>query len=217
MDKRADGAEAARRIVDFAALAEGLKRELRHSWLSDGRQESVAEHSWHMALLAILVHGQLDEAPDLLHTLKMIVVHDLAEALVGDIPAFEQSARREAKKARETAAMDELAARLPVPVGAEVRALWLEYEDRQTPEARFAGALDNLEVQIQHNLAPIETWLPVEYEMLFTKMDRHCAHDGFLARLCTLVKEDGAAKIARAGADPDAIGQRAAGQAGAEL
>lgn len=211
MDGQDERADAARRIVDFAVPAEALKRELRHSWLSDGRQESVAEHSWHMALLAILAHGRLDQPTDLLRTLKMIIVHDLAEALVGDIPAFEQGARREAKQALEAAAMDDLAGRLPAPVGAEIRALWQEYEDRRTPEARFAGALDNLEVQIQHNLAPIETWLPVEYDMLFTKMDRHCAHDGFLARLCALVKADGAAKIARAGGDPDVIGQSAAG------
>ena len=73
-------------ILSFLKLSERLKCELRHSWLSNGRQESVAEHSYQMALMAILIHPHLDQKPNLEKTLKMALVHDLVEAIVGDVP-----------------------------------------------------------------------------------------------------------------------------------
>ena len=79
----------ARTILEFLAFTEGVKRELRHSWLSDGRRESVAEHSWQMALMAMVVHPRLEAPVDLCRALKMILVHDLAEAETGDVPVFE--------------------------------------------------------------------------------------------------------------------------------
>ena len=177
-----------RTILDFLALAERLKRELRHSWLSDGRQESVAEHCWQMALMAMLSHRQLEQPVDLGKALKMILTHDLVEAETGDVPFFERSERKAMKAEREQAAIEAIRTRLGEPVGTEIYDLWQEFEAKATPEARFATALDQLEVQIQHNLAGIETWTPIEYDLVYTKMDRHCAYDPFLAALCEAVK-----------------------------
>ena len=79
-------------ILVFLKKAEKLKTELRHSWTSNTqRQESVAEHCWSACLIAILLFKELQEPVDQLKVLKMIVVHDLAEAIAGDIPAFEVS------------------------------------------------------------------------------------------------------------------------------
>src|SRR5512142_1774508 len=88
-------------LLSFLALSERLKFELRHSWLSNGRRESVAEHSWHMALMAILIHPYLEHPVDLGQALQIILVHDLIEAEAGDVPFFETGARKEAKSARE--------------------------------------------------------------------------------------------------------------------
>ena len=170
-------------ILDFLALAERLKCELRHSWLSNGRQESVAEHSWQMALMAMLMHRRLEVSVDLGKTLRMILTHDLVEAEIGDVPFFDRSERRAMKATRERAAIELIRTRLGGAVGQEIYDLWHEYEAKQTAEAKFAGALDHLEVQAQHNLADIRTWTPIEYDLVYTKMDRACAHDPFLAAL----------------------------------
>lgn len=190
-------------ILDFLKLSEGLKRELRHSWLSDGRRESVAEHSWQMALMAILVHPHLDEPVDLGRTLEMIVVHDLVEALVGDVPYFDTSERKQLKQQREAAAILEIEARLGPPTGERIKSLFLEFEARATPEARFAGALDNLEVQIQHNLADFSTWTPAEYALIYEKIERPCAYDPFLTALCKAIQVEAEAKLRGGGIEPD--------------
>jgi len=189
-------------ILDFLALSEGLKRELRHSWLSDGRRESVAEHSWQMALMAIIAHPHLEEPVDLGRTLEMIVVHDLVEALVGDVPYFDTSERKRLKKQREAQAIEEIRGRLGPPTGERIKALFLEFEDRETPEARFAGALDNLEVQIQHNLADMATWTPAEYALIYDKIERPCAYDPFLAALAKAIQAAAEAKLRANGIEP---------------
>lgn len=196
-------AAAVATILDFLRLSEALKRELRHSWLSDGRRESVAEHSWQMALMAILAHPHLEEPVDLGRTLEMIVVHDLVEALVGDVPYFDTSERKLLKKEREAAAIEEIRERLGPPTGDRIRALFLEFEDRLTAEARFAGALDNLEVQIQHNLADFATWTPAEHALIYDKIERPCAYDPFLAALCKAIQVEAEAKLRAAGIEPE--------------
>jgi putative hydrolase of HD superfamily len=197
-------------LLDFMALAERLKCELRHSWLSNGRQESVAEHSWQMALMAMLMHRHLKMPVELGKTLKMILTHDLVEAEVGDVPFFDRSERKTKKAARERAAIELIRAKLGGAIGQEVYDLWHEYEAKETAEAKFAGALDHLEVQVQHNLADIRTWTPIEYDLVYTKMDRACAHDPFLAAFCEAVKDQSEAKMRAAGIDVDGVKRRLA-------
>jgi putative hydrolase of HD superfamily len=197
-----------RTILDFLALAERLKCELRHSWLSNGRQESVAEHCWQMALMAMLMHRHLNLPVDLGKTLKMILTHDLVEALAGDVPFFERSERKTMKATRERDAIEVIRVRLGEPTGQELHALWYEFEARQTPEARFAGALDHLEVQAQHNLADIGTWTPIEYDLVYTKMDQACAYDPFVAAFCEAVKDQSEAKMRAAEIDVDGVKRR---------
>ena len=196
---------AAEKVLGFLPLAERLKRELRHSWLSDGRRESVAEHTWFMALMALLTYRRLEEPVSLDRVLSMAIVHDLAEVEVGDIPYFEASDRKARKAELELVAIDRIAAMLPAPDGAVVKELWLEFEEGQTPESKFVRALDHLEVQVQHNLADISTWEPVEHALVYTKMDDRCVHDAFLRQLLAGVRATAEAKMREGGVDVDAV------------
>ncbi|MFN8581631.1 MAG: HD domain-containing protein [Gemmatimonadaceae bacterium] len=196
---------AAQRIVQSYALIDRLKGELRHSWLSTGRRESVAEHTWGMCLLACLAAPHLEHAVDLERTLKMIIVHDLIEAITGDIPFFEESARKANKVQAERQAMREIADTLPPPAAGDLHALWLEYEDGATHDARFARALDSLEVQLQHNHADLQTWEPVEYGLVYSKMAPRCHHDTFLSAVCRLVEQEGEQRMVAHGVDVEQV------------
>ena len=200
--------DLAAQLTRFARLSERLKLELRHSWMSNGRRESVAEHTWHMALLAMLVERHLEHPVRMERTLKMILVHDLVEAEAGDVPVFETGQRQEAKRERERAAMRRIRDLLDAETGAEIADLWNEFEAAATPEARLVQALDHLEVQLRHNLADLGTWEEVEYELVYTKMDPHCAHDRFLAALCETIKLDAERKMEAGQVDLESVRRR---------
>ena len=195
-------------VLNFIHLAEKLKTELRHSWMSNGRRESVAEHSWQMALLALLVYRHLEVPVDLEQTLKMILVHDLVEAEAGDIPFFEKGPRKEQKQQREQEAIEKIRKILDIQTGQEFYNLFQEFEQADTPEAKLAKALDNLEVQMQHNLAGFSSWEEIEYELVYSKMDDPCSHDAFLRELCEAVKQQAEQKLKENGINPESIRQK---------
>ncbi|MCM3226871.1 HD domain-containing protein [Terribacillus saccharophilus] len=162
--------EKMRGIMQVLRLAEKLKFEMRHSWLSNGRQESVAEHTWRVGLMAVLIEPYIEEKLDMAKLLKMIMIHDLVEAEAKDVPAFDtlfDTERKEQKQLAEQTAMDNIRAMLEEEPGKELQALWLEFEAKKTFEAKVANALDKLEAQLQHNEASIDTWLEVEREMVY--------------------------------------------------
>lgn len=141
-------------ILAFLRAAEALKRTGRSAHTSAGEQESVAEHSWRLCLMA-LVLGPSIAGINIERLIKICLVHDLGEAIGGDIPAPEQARRRThdptaSKTADERHALLQLTATLPEPRGAEIVFLWDEYEQAVTPEARLAKALDKLETILQH-------------------------------------------------------------------
>lgn len=192
-------------IVDVLSLVENLTTEMRHSWLSNGRQESVAEHTWLMSVAAVLMAPHLEHSVDLGHTLKLIALHDIAEAITGDIPYFEESARKNTKLADEAEAMETMRSMLPETSGKLLLELWREYEESETPEAKFARALDKLEVQHQHNLAELQTWTEQELSLVYTKMDRECAHDTALMTLLAVIRSRAEKKMRLSGIDPTEI------------
>lgn len=186
--------EVMREVLQLIHLGEGLKRELRHSWLSDGRQESVAEHSWRLTLMAMALEPYLKKPFSMEKLLKMLVIHDLVEVYAGDIPAFEVSERKQLKFENELKAMAQIRDMIGGTSGEAMYQLWLELEEQQSYEAKVANALDKLEVQIQHNEAELATWLPIEYEMTF-QIDKHTNFDDALQQLKNLVVEEAVAKL----------------------
>lgn len=141
--------EKLKQYIAFIREAERLKSVLRTAWSSTGRHESTAEHSWRLALLALILADEKPEL-DLGRVLSMCLVHDLGETFEGDIPAIAQ-ADPAAKAATEGAAIDRLTALLPDAAAARIRTLWEEYEACSTPEARWVKALDKAETILQHN------------------------------------------------------------------
>ncbi len=144
--------------------AEKLKCVTRHCDTTSGRRESVAEHSWRLALMALLVS---DEFPDLDmdKVIRMCLIHDLGESFTGDIPAFD---KKNDHRAAEQQALNGWVAGFPQPARGQFQALLAEMEAMSTDEARLYKALDNLEAVIQHNEGDISSWLPLEYELQLT-------------------------------------------------
>ena len=135
-------------VLAFLREAERLKTVTRSGWTSQGERESVAEHTWRLCLMAMLLYGGAPEV-DLARLLRMCLVHDLGEALGGDVPAPEQQAAAP-KAGQERADLLRLTAPLPPPLRDEIVELWDEYEAAVTSEARVANGLDKLETILQH-------------------------------------------------------------------
>ena len=135
--------------LSFLREAEKLKDVLRSSHTSTGRPESTAEHTWRLCLMAIVFADAFDGI-DLAKLLKICVIHDLGEALNGDVPAVEQ-AKDASKSARERADLRELADALDESKRAEIMALWDEYENASSFEGVLAKGLDKLETILQHS------------------------------------------------------------------
>lgn len=135
--------------LDFLREAEKLKDVLRSAHTSSGRTESTAEHSWRLCLMAIVFADQL-AGLDLLKVLKMCVIHDLGEAINGDIPAVNQAAFPD-KGEQERNDLLLLTRALDEALRSEILALWDDYENAQSAEAKAVKALDKLETLLQHN------------------------------------------------------------------
>ena len=148
-------------FFDFIHIAENLKNNKRHSVTSTGRAESVAEHSWRVSLMALLLEDEIADA-DFNKIIRMCILHDLGEAITGDIPSF---LKTKADSAYEDQMVFGLMDTLPQPQRDKFKALFEEMLTLKTKEAKIYKALDKLEAVIQHNEAPISSWLPLEYEL----------------------------------------------------
>jgi putative hydrolase of HD superfamily len=147
------------RQLAFLIEVDRLKTVLRASTLAAAdRRENDAEHSWHLALMVPILAEYADEPIDVGHTIRLVVVHDLVEIYAGDTPLYDDQLRT-SQVERELAAADRLFGLLPDDQAREFRALWDEFEARQTPEARFAKAIDRLEPNLLNWMAAGGTWL----------------------------------------------------------
>ena len=180
-----------RKLIEFLSVIEKLKCNTRHSWTSSGRQESVAEHSWRTAVMALLVADEFPDT-DIEKVVKMCLIHDLGEAITGDIPSFLKTAQDKEKEALAVAGLLEL---LPKNLRSEFEALFEEMSQLKTPEAKLLKALDNLEAIVSHNEAPIETWLPCEYSENLTYGTNNTAYSEYLRTLREELKKDSLQKI----------------------
>ncbi|EGD44622.1 HD domain protein [Nocardioidaceae bacterium Broad-1] len=144
--------------LEFIAEADRLKTILRASPLAAAdRRENDAEHSWHLALMVLLLAEYADEPIDVGHAIKLVIIHDMVEIYAGDSPVFDAAAVVDQVE-RELAAADRLFTMLPPDQAGEIRALWDEFEAAQTPEARFCKAMDRLEPMLLNWLNRGGTW-----------------------------------------------------------
>ncbi|MEP3296772.1 MAG: HD domain-containing protein [Lentilitoribacter sp.] len=161
----------------FIQDCEQLKKETRHSYLSDGRHESVAEHVWRTSLMALLLRPYIRMEIDHYKLICILVVHDLIEIYAGDVAKTDQDLDpniRALKVQRERSAAQLIKSKLPACVGENIISLWEEYENGHSNEAKLAHAIDKLEAQLQHNEAGIKTWVPEEFHYAFQLPEHTC-------------------------------------------
>ena len=146
----ADTTDRMARQIAFLLEIDRLKSVLRRSYLADGvRLENSAEHSWHLAVMAMILAEYANVSVDSRRVLKMLLVHDIVEVDASDTYVYDEIGARD-KAEREGRAADRIFGLLPADQEVELRGLWEEFEARETPEARFAAALDRL-MPLLHN------------------------------------------------------------------
>lgn len=148
-----------RRQLEFVAELDRLKNVLRRTPLTDGsRRENAAEHSWHLAVMVLVLreHAAADEL-DLARVMKMLILHDVVEIDAGDTYCYDRTAMED-KREREVRAAKRLFGMLPEDQAERFRALWEEFEAGRTPEARFAAAVDRLQPLLHNLLTEGQSW-----------------------------------------------------------
>ena len=178
-------------LLEFLAMAEKLKCNTRHSYTSSGRHESVAEHSFRVALMAYMVSDEVPEI-DTDKVIRMCLIHDLGEAITGDIPSFEKT---DSDEAAEDSAVSGFVNQLPEYWKKQLGEMYSEMNELKTPEAKLYKALDKLEAVIQHNEADISTWLPLEYELQLTYGTEECSFNEYINSLRDEVRSVSEKKI----------------------
>ena len=151
----------AREYLEILHVAERLKDTPRHCTTSQGRTESVAEHSWRISLTAFLLEIEFPDL-DMDKVTRMCLIHDLGECFTGDIPTF---LKTDTDRETEDSLLDRWVRNLPEPLSREMSALYREMDAQQTGEAKLYKALDKLEALIQHNESPLDTWSENEFDL----------------------------------------------------
>lgn len=130
----------------------------RQTYLSDGiHKENDAEHAWHMAIMAILLSEYANESIDVLRTVTMLLIHDLVEIDAGDTYAYDEEAKK-TQRQRELLAADRIFGLLPEDQQKLLFGLWEEFEAGETPEARFAHTMDNIQPMMLNDATGGKAW-----------------------------------------------------------
>lgn len=181
-----------REFIDFLALVSTMKTTYRHNWTDGIRPESVADHSWRLAFMPLLLEKDFPDI-DINKVIRMCIIHDLGESVTGDIPCFKKT---DADEAVEKNAIEHLLSNLPDDLRTNFSALFTEMERLDTPEAKLYKALDNLEAVISHNEADIKTWEPHEFELQLTHGGDKVTWNDWLIKLKEEIDSDTRRKIA---------------------
>lgn len=145
-------------IMKFNIECDAMKNVLRRTLVMDGsRRENDAEHSWHLALMALIFEDYAGEGVDISKSVAMAVVHDLVEVYAGDTFAYD-AAGNLSKQTREKEAADRLFNMLPENTGRKLRSLWEEFDAEETPTARYTAAMDRIQPLICNYLTNGHTW-----------------------------------------------------------
>lgn len=131
----------------------------RQTYLSDGvRKENDAEHAWHMVIMVLLLSEYSNEDIDILKTISMLLIHDIVEIDAGDTYAYDENAKK-TQKEREEKAAKRIFGLLPKEKGEQLMNLWREFEARETPEAKFARTMDNLQPMMLNAVTDGKAWV----------------------------------------------------------
>lgn len=142
----------------FIREIDGLKQIFRQTYLHDGsRKENDAEHSWHLALMAILLNEYASDNIDLLRVIIMVLIHDIIELDAGDTYAYDIEGNI-TKRERELAAAERIFNILPQDQARYLRSIWDEFEDEITPESKFAHTLDNIQPMMLNDASDARAW-----------------------------------------------------------
>ena len=153
-------------LLQILSVANHLKTAPRHCFTAPDRAESVADHSWRISLMAMLLAGVEEfQDVDMNKVIRMCLIHDLGEAFTGDIPTF---LKTQSDAAKEDTLLDTWVATFPAPQRQEFQALLAEMNAQETVESKLYKSLDKLEALISHNESDIRTWLPLEYDLQYT-------------------------------------------------
>ena len=172
--------------IRFITEIDRLKSVLRQTMLAGpGRRENSAEHSWHLAVMALTLAEHAPPGSDIGRVTAMVLVHDLVEIDAGDLFVYADAAQQARQEEAERAAADRIFALLPDDQAGRLRGLWDEFEERRTPEARFARALDRLQPMLENFQAGGGTW-----------QERGITADQVLTRVVPLI-EDGSPALGR--------------------
>lgn len=178
-------------LLKILNVAEKLKCNTRHCYTSSGRHESVAEHCWRTALMAMLLESEFPQA-DMNKVIKMILIHDLGEAFTGDIPCFNKTSKDEVN---ESNVLDDWVKTFPEPEQKQWLELYAEMNALETQEAKIYKALDKMEAVIQHDESDISTWIPLEYELQFKYVLENVQFSDYMKNLKTEIDKITKSKI----------------------
>jgi putative hydrolase of HD superfamily len=179
-------------LLAFLRAAESLKHTTRTSWTSTWVHETVAAHTWRLCLMALVLAPYLPGI-DLGRLLRICLVHDLGEAISGDISAVLQVGAP-SKAEQERADLEQLTAPLPASLRAEFLSLWDEYEQAATPEARTAKGLDKLETILQHNQGAMPQGFDFRFNLQYGA--QYTQHDPVLQALRAVLDAETEARAA---------------------
>jgi len=190
--------EHLKKILELVSLAERLKVERRNSRTSFDTKESVADHSWRVALLAMLLAPTSGLSLDVEKVLKMAIIHDLPEIFSGDVPYFltiDDPEAKSKKDQKEGEAIEQIRDIAGGQIGEELYLLWHEYNECQSTEAKFVKALDKIEAQMQHNQADFQFWNEHDLKYAMTWLNSYCDFSDQLSKVRELVQQDSSSKI----------------------
>ncbi len=173
--------------LDILAVAARLKNTDRHCWITPDRKESVADHSWRIALMAMLLEGEEEfHDVDISKVIRMCLIHDLGEAFTGDIPTF---IKNEGNEKTEEKLYDAWVDSFTEPQRTQWKELLMEMNALETREAKLYKAMDKLEALISHNESDINTWLPLEYDLQLTYGQENMKFSPYLIRLRKVIDQ----------------------------
>ena len=181
----------AREYLEILHVAEKLKDTPRHCTTSQGRTESVAEHSWRVSLMAFLLRREFPDV-DMDRVVDMCLIHDLGECFTGDIPTF---VKTDSDRSVEDSLLDQWVSSLPEEVAYDLKSLYAEMDAQETKEAKIYKAMDKLEALIQHNESPLSTWSENEYELNKTYAFNNVTFSEWLTELRQEILQDTLDKI----------------------